>query len=158
MDLIFCTKNTALPALRSAGKSRVCVQIHLRNVICTYLQHFSFAETETAKEQGGILCTLLPRDNIPFHLTIRFPVTESTAMRLCGVVSFTGSSSLIPSRFPDSQLNARSSFSRRIGYAMVSRNSLPVYSGRTVQASHLIPSSDLSLHLIWQFIHYTSKL
>lgn len=79
MYLIFCTKNTALPALRSAGKSRVCVQIHLRNVICTYLQHFSFAETETAKEQGGILCTLLPRDNIPFSLTIRFPVTESNS-------------------------------------------------------------------------------
>ena len=111
-----------------------------------------------AKEQGGILCILLPRDNIPFHLTIRFPVTESTAIRLRGVFSFTGSSSLIPSRFPDSQLAACSSFSRRIGYAMVLRSSLPVYSGRTVQASHLIPSSDLLLHLIWQFINYTLKL
>lgn len=151
-------KNTALPTLRSAGKSRVCVQIHLRNVICTYLQHVSFAETDHCQRTRRYLCILLPRDNIPFHLTIRFPVTESTAIRLRGVFSFTGSSSLIPSRFPDSQLAACSSFSRRIGYAMVLRSSLPVYSGRTVQASHLIPSSDLLLHLIWQFKNYTLKL
>lgn len=51
-------------------------------------------------------------------IATRFPIADLYSLQLCGVFSSTGSSSLISSRFPDSQIIARSSFSRYIGYAM----------------------------------------
>ncbi len=69
-----------------------------------YLQRLRFAESELRQRTRRYLCRSLPRDNIPFFCGSASPSRIDTVLRPCGVFGFTGSSSLISSRFPDSQL------------------------------------------------------
>ena len=64
------------------------------------------------------------------------------------------STSHVPGRFPDLQINAHFTFSHLYGSCNGYRSSLPVYSDQFAQDSHLIPSSESlkrTLHLILQY-------
>lgn len=64
------------------------------------------------------------------------------------------STSHVPGRFPDLQINAHFTFSHLYGSCNGYRSSLPVYSDQFAQDSHLIPSSEFlkrTLHLILQY-------
>ena len=64
------------------------------------------------------------------------------------------STSHVPGRFPDLQINAHFTFSHLNGSCNGYRSSLPAYSDQFAQDSHLIPSSEFlkrTLHLILQY-------
>ena len=84
-----------------------------------YLQHIRLRSLISAKEQGGICVGWLPRDNIPFMNSRPLPrrgLLRSYDRVEC--LALPEAHLSYQAGFLTHSLNARSSFSRRFGYAM----------------------------------------